>query len=317
MKPISSGSPPNGDRQRLARLADVLGLRGDGQLAVGEAQPQRRVALRHHRRRGGRRRAAPRAAARARARRPRAGAACSSGTARRCGASSAARRRSPKTTWFSCTPSSSSSPSWAIRASSPSARAGTIASSSGTVALERGLLHREPVRVGRGHHELAGLEAHEDPGQHRARLVARRGAADPRDRRRAASRGRPRAARPPRPRAAAGSPRRCRCAAGSSPSRESNLDRRLLGRCSIATSASGSSRTRSTSSRPGHDDRALVLDLRVERRPQRELHVGRRELELAACGAQQDAGEDLDGRPRRDAARDDRRVLGRARPADR
>ena len=38
-------SPRERRRQRLACLADVLGLRRDGQLAVGEAQPQRRVAL--------------------------------------------------------------------------------------------------------------------------------------------------------------------------------------------------------------------------------------------------------------------------------
>ena len=36
-------------RQRLPGLADVLSLRRDGQLSVGEAEPQRRVALCHHR----------------------------------------------------------------------------------------------------------------------------------------------------------------------------------------------------------------------------------------------------------------------------
>ena len=70
----------------------------------------------------------------------------------------------------------------AIRPSSVSARAGTIASSSGAVAFERRLLDGQPVGVGRGHHQLARLEAHEDAGQHRARLVPRCGAADPRDR---------------------------------------------------------------------------------------------------------------------------------------
>src|SRR5919197_2611330 len=38
-----------GNRQRLAGLADLLRLRRDDELAVGEAKPQRRVALRHHR----------------------------------------------------------------------------------------------------------------------------------------------------------------------------------------------------------------------------------------------------------------------------
>ncbi len=42
----------------LARLADVLRPRRHGQLALGEAEPERRVPLRDHGRRGGRRRAA-------------------------------------------------------------------------------------------------------------------------------------------------------------------------------------------------------------------------------------------------------------------
>ena len=48
LNPISSASPLNADRHLLSRLADVLRLRGDRQLALGEAQPQRRGALRHH-----------------------------------------------------------------------------------------------------------------------------------------------------------------------------------------------------------------------------------------------------------------------------
>ena len=84
----------------------------------------------------------------------------------------------PKTTWLSSRPSWISSEPAAIRASSCSARAGMIASSSGSVAVDRGLLDGEPVRVGRRHHDLARLEAHEDPGEHRAALVTRRAAAD-------------------------------------------------------------------------------------------------------------------------------------------
>ena len=49
MKPISSGVAGERRRQRLARLADVLRDRRHRQLAVGEAQPERRVALRHQR----------------------------------------------------------------------------------------------------------------------------------------------------------------------------------------------------------------------------------------------------------------------------
>ena len=46
LKPISSGSPRNGHRQRLARLADVGRPRRHRQLALAERQPQRRVLLR-------------------------------------------------------------------------------------------------------------------------------------------------------------------------------------------------------------------------------------------------------------------------------
>ena len=191
MNPISSVSAAYGGRQRLARLADVLRLRRHRQLAVGEAQPQRRVALRHHATRGARRRAAPRAAAGARARTAPAAAGGSSGTARRCGASSARRRRVPKTTWFSWTPS------WI--SSAPAAEARQLLERAGRDdrlelrqrALDGGLLDREPVRVGCRHHELARLELDEDAGQHGPALVARRRAADTRDRLERARRGRP------------------------------------------------------------------------------------------------------------------------------
>jgi hypothetical protein len=56
---------------------------------------------------------------------------------------------------------------------------------------------------------------------------------------------------------------------------------------------------------PGHNDRSLHLDLRLERRTQRKLHVGRRKLEPPLGGTQQDPREDLNGRSGRDAARDD------------
>ena len=48
--------------------------------------------------------------------------------------------------------------------------------------LDRGLLHGEPVRVGRRHDDLARLEPHEDPGEHRPAFVTRRASADARDR---------------------------------------------------------------------------------------------------------------------------------------
>ena len=46
MNPISSASAANGAGSDSVRLADVLRPRRHGQLALGEAQPQRRVALR-------------------------------------------------------------------------------------------------------------------------------------------------------------------------------------------------------------------------------------------------------------------------------
>src|SRR5205823_2489868 len=52
----------------------------------------------------------------------------------------------------------------------------------GDLAFEWRLLHRQAVGVGRGHDQLAGLEASEDAGQHGPGLVARRSPTDPRDR---------------------------------------------------------------------------------------------------------------------------------------
>ena len=54
---------------------------------------------------------------------------------------------------------------------------------------------------------------------------------------------------------------------------------------------------------PGHDDGAVALDLRGERRAQRELHVGGGELEPVAVRAQEHAGENLNRASGRDDAR--------------
>ena len=75
------------------------------------------------------------------------------------------------------------------------------------------------------------------------------------------------------------------------------------GRYSIVTSAAGRRRARSTRSFPGHDNRAVALDLRGERCAQRELHIRGGELEAVAVRAQQHAGENL----YRPAGRDDAR----------
>ena len=65
----------------------------------------------------------------------------------------------PKMTWFSWTPSRTSSLPAARRASSWSARAGMIASRSAPPVVELRLLDREPVGVRRRHHEPVALEA--------------------------------------------------------------------------------------------------------------------------------------------------------------
>ena len=54
-----------------------------------------------------------------------------------------------------------------------------------------------------------------------------------------------------------------------------------------------------------NDDRALRVDLRLQRAPQRELHVGRGEPQLPVTRLEQDAGQDLHGCSRRDTPRDD------------
>ena len=155
-----------------------------------------------------------------------------------------------------------------MRASSCSARLGTIASSSGTVPLERRLLDGEPVRIGRRHDELAARELDEDAGEHRARLVTRRGARDAPDRleqRLAVDRER---RAPRRARAAAGSPRGCTCAACSSRSRRDVHDR--LRRLVLDRHLVCRQQARDVGERLARQhDRAVAFDLRRQRRAQR------------------------------------------------
>ena len=124
---------------------------------------------------GGRRRGAPRAEGAPRPRTARGAAACSSGTARRSGGRSARRRRPRRRPGSpGRRPRSSRSAACPTRRELLSARAGTIASSSrpgprdSVVSLT--LSRYESVA---GHHELLRLEAHEDPGEDRPRLVPR------------------------------------------------------------------------------------------------------------------------------------------------
>ena len=137
-----------------------------------------------------------------------------------------------------------------MRASSWSARAGMIASSSGSVAVDRRLLDREPVRVGGGHHDLARLEPDEDPGEDRAALVTRRAAADPRDR----LDERVAVDRVQRQRLDVGQPRKVfRRVRVQAVRRGPDVTTTTAssGRCSIDTSLSGSERAMSSSRRPG------------------------------------------------------------------
>ena len=55
-----------------------------------------------------------------------------------------------------------------------------------------------------------------------------------------------------------------------------------------------------------HDDGAVALDLGRERRPQRELHVGGRDLQAIALGPEEHAGQHLHRAASGDDARDGR-----------
>ena len=309
LKPISSGSPANGAGSDSLRLADVLGLRRHRQLALGEAQPQRRVALRHDRRAPDDVEELAHAAASHRARTSPAGAACSSGTARRSGASSARRRRRRRRRGSRVRRARARRRRRRSRPSSVSARAGTIASSSVRRALERRLLDGQPVRVRRRHHELARLEADEDPGQHRARLVARGRARDLGDRSRAAPR-----ASTPKVCAAVDvrQPREVLGAVGVQPvlrpTRTTIIEHAFLRRGARARTSSPAAGAQGRRAGGRDDDRALAVDLRLERRAQRELHVGRSQVEPPPR-ARSEHPERICTAVRVDTARDDDREL--------
>src|SRR6267378_7701527 len=59
----------------------------------------------------------------------------------------------------------------------------------------------------------------------------------------------------------------------------------------------------------GHDDRSFSVDLRVQGGAQRQLHVGRSEVQPAAFGPKQDAGKNLDTRPGRDCPSNNSELL--------
>ena len=315
LKPISSGSPVNaaGSDSRASPTSCVR--------ATPSARPRRSAAAAARcagpsPRRGGRRRAARRAGASARARTPPAAAAGSSGTGRRSGASSARRRRCRRPRGSRARRSRPRRPrSRSVQA--PGARGRDDRLELGQRALERRLLDREPVGVGRRHHELAALEADEDPGQHRPRLVARGGAADPADRleQRLALDGARRESR--RPRAAAGSPRGRRCAAvARAPEVTCTTD--SSGRCSIVDLVRRQQRARCRASvLPGSTTRRRLRPApRAVARSESSMSVAA-SRSSAVLRLEQDPREDLHGRARRDGASDDPETLRRARPGAR
>ena len=181
LKPISSSSPREIDRKRLRRLAHVLGLRRDRELALREPQPKRCVALSHH----------PRSAHHLEQRFP------------------LKRDLRLERLWKQLLVVRELAVDAAAREPHVSGREDDVvlvhaeldvlpAAGETSELLQRAggndrvelrarlaecrLLHGEPVRVRRGHDQLIAFEANEDTREHRPRFVARRCAADLLDR---------------------------------------------------------------------------------------------------------------------------------------
>ena len=193
-----------------------------------------------------------------------------------------------------------------MRASSCSARAGTLTSKlGGQRRLERGLLDAQPVGVGRDHPQLALRGRDEDAGEHRPRLVPRGRAGD-------LQRGRRRTRRPAaRPRtSASGSGNGGKSSVRSVRMWKVALPETSSTSCSAARSSSetvgAGQRADDVDDQPGRqDDDALAGDLRLERDPQADVHVGGAQLAAIRRRGELDAGQRLD------------RAAGRGDPADR
>ena len=224
----------------------------------------------------------------------------------------------PKSTWFSWTPSSSVSPAVASRRTSSSARAGTIASSSGTSPSIGVSLYESRYE------SVAAMTSF--PSPKRTRMPVSTGRASSRETARPteATRGeqrrrhRPCASARHRCRAAAGSPRRCRCSAGIPPGHSRTCRTFSSSRYSSSTPrcrAAGATGRRAAC--PGTTTAPSPVTCGVERGPDRELHVGRSELDLAAGCTQQDPAEDLHGCAGRDTRGRRLRASARARLARR
>ena len=169
--------------------------------------------------------------------------------------------------------------------------------------VELGLLDREPVRVGGDHDELPRLEADEDPGQHRPRLVAGGGARDTVDgleQRLAVDRVQLGVdGRQPWEVLGVEDVQARAVRAGD------DLHRALLGPVLDRDVALGEQARELDERLARDDDGAVAFDLGVERRPQRQLHVGGGEGQHVAVGAEKDPGEHLDGAAGRDGTGDD------------
>ncbi len=190
----------------------------------------------------------------------------------------------------------------ARRASSCSARAGMIASSSGPDSPELRLLHRQPVGVGGGHREPAPLELHEDSREHRPRLVARGSACDLLDRaekRRRFDRVELHIdAREAREVFRAEHVDLGRVAAG--------LDlEHSVGRLVRERHAVVREELHQVGEQPaGNDDSPVALDVAGDGSAERDLHVRRGESQLAVLGLEQDPGQNLHRAARGKTSRD-------------
>ena len=210
----------------------------------------------------------------------------------------------PKTTWFSCMPSCISSAPVAMRAELLQRAGRDDRLEVGERAGDGRLLDGEPVRVGRGHHDLARLEAHENAREHRPALVTRRAPSDPRDR----LDERVAVDRVQRADVDLGQTREVLARVGVQPvGRSARRDdhHRLVGMV-LERDLAVRQRPGDVEQQPaGNDDRSFVGDLRVDRRSQRDLHVGRGEVQLASFGPQLNPAEHEHRRAARDTTCDD------------
>ena len=195
-----------------------------------------------------------------------------------------------------------------MRASSCSARLGTMASSSGAGDVERRLLHGKPVRIRGRHDELVAGELDEDAGEHGARLVARSRARDTADRleqRLAIDRERLRLGELRQPREVLGVVRVERVARAARGDVNDRLGGAMLDRDLVSRKKPGDVDQRA----PRKHDRAVALHARRHGGAQRKLHVRRGQAQLVALGLEQDPRQDLNRRPARDGAANEREAL--------